>query len=515
MKSGVNSSVAVGRFKATDWRHFSNGVYSHILTHQFQLDKCKLKFTLEIIGNMRYDINIMSLTTRRILYIIFIIAFLIIAPMTLFYAAGYKFSLKGVKLQKTGAFILDSEPRGAKIFINGEPQQTLLKKYISDKSGFSGTPAKIKGLLPGEYDLKLELDGYWPWQKKLTIEPGASTYAEDVYLFKKDLPILLAQGEISGTVASPDKNKTAVSTNGQILILNLTGEKQTKLAAPAGAGIVFSWAPSSKKILFGATAVNLEDVENLKTLGINLADFIKTKNEINNIKWDMASDDKLYYQDKNNINSFTLSIKTSQTILEGQQFEDYLIKDNYLYFISRMNGSANLNIFDIGARQLIRTVDLPSSSNFYFINPDRKLLNLYDENHQILYLIDPFSSFYSPLRETINNVKYAYWVNDDKLLYANDFEIWLFDLNANKKTLLTRVSQIITEVIWHPSNNYIIYCAENAVNAIELDERDRYNITEIIKLDKIRFPFLSQKGDILYFYAKIGNQEGLYELSIQ
>lgn len=471
---------------------------------------------------MRYDINIMSLTTRRILYIFFIIAFLIIAPMTLFYAAGYKFSLKGVKLQKTGAFILDSEPRGAKIFINDKPQQTFLKKYMSDESGFSVTPAKIKGLLPGEYNLKLELDGYWPWQKKLTIYPGASTYAEDIYLFKKDLPILLAQGGISGATASPDKNKIAVSTNGQILILNLADEKQTKLAASSGGGAAFSWAPSGKKILFDTTVVNLENIKESETPGINFADFIKTKNKIGGIKWDIASDDKLYYQDKNNINSFTLSTKTNQIILEGQQFEDYLIKNNYLYFISRpqggvftLGGSANLNIFDIGSRQLIRTVDLPSSTDFYFINPNHKLLNLYDETHQILYLIDPFSSFYSPLRETINNIKYAYWVNDDKLLYANDFEVWLFDLSANKKTLLTRISQIITGVVWHPSNNYIIYCVENAVNAIELDERDKYNITEIIKLDKIAFPILSQAGDILYFYAKIGNREGLYKLNIQ
>lgn len=452
----------------------------------------------------------MSLFTRRILYVSFIIAFLTIAPMAIFYAAGYKFSLKGVKLQKTGAFILDSEPQGAKIFINNKPQQTFLKKYTTDENGFSKTPAKIKGLLPGEYNLKLELDGYRPWQKKLTVYPGASTYAEDVHLFKKDLPILLAQGEISGAAASPDKNKIAVSNNGQILILNLADEKQIKLAAASGsADMIFSWAPSGKKILADKTVFNIENAEESR----DLTDFIKT--EINKIKWDEASDDKLYYRDKNNINSFTLSTKANQIILEGQQFEDYLIKDNYLYFISRLSGSANLNIFNIGSRQLIRTVDLPSSTNFYFINSNHKLLNLYDENHQILYLIDPFSSFYSPLRETINNVKYAYWANGDKLLYANDFEIWLFDLNANKKILLTRVSQIITEVIWHPSNNYIIYCAENAVNAIELDERDRYNITEIIKLDKISFPFLSQEGDVLYFYAKIGNREGLYKLNIQ
>ncbi len=157
---------------------------------------------------------------------------------------------------------------------------------------------------------------------------------------------------------------------------------------------------------------------------------------------------------------------------------------------------------------------MPGSDNYYFINSTHSLLNLYDQDHQILYLIDPFSLFYSPLQETINNIKYTYWVNDNKLLYANDFEVWLFDLELNQKILLTRISQTIASIIWHPSNNYIIYSTDTTISTIELDEREKYNITEIIKLDKIAFPVLNQKGDTLYFYAKIGNQEGLYKLAI-
>ena len=454
----------------------------------------------------------MSLTKRRILYIFFIIAFLIITPMVIFYAAGYKFSLSGIKFQKTGIFIFDTKPQGAKIFINGEPQQTFFKKYYSQEESFIKTPAKIKKFLPGEYDLKFELDGYWPWQKKLFIYPSASTYAENVYLFKQNLPMLLLPCKINNLQLSPDKNKLAALTNEQIIILNLTDEKQIKFSfdsrLPAAA---CAWSPSSKKILFNKSVINIENIKD-KT---DLTEYIKT--EIDKPKWDIYSDDKLYYQDRKNINSFTLSAKTNKIISKNRPLgleNGYLVKNNYFYLISQAGDSTNLNIFKTDCEQPTRTISLPRSTNYNFINPDNRLINLYDQYHQSLYLLDPLSSFYSPLIETINNIKRADWVNGNKLLYANDFEIWLFDLKNNKKTLLTRISKVINSVLWHPSNNYVIYSTDTAVNTIELDKREKYNITEIIKLDKIAFPALNQKGDTLYFYAKIGNQEGLYKLAI-
>ncbi len=451
----------------------------------------------------------MSLLTRRILYVFFIILFLIITPMVIFYAAGYKFNLSGVKFQRTGTFIFNTKPKGAKIFINDQPQQTFFKKYYSQEKSFIKTPAKIKNLLPGEYNIKFEFNNYWTWQKKLTIYPGASTYAEDVYLFKKNLPILLLPDKINNSQLSPDKNKLAILTDKQITILNLTNEEQTKLPfINRLSTTTYAWAPSSKKLSLNKTVLNIDNAEE-KT---NLGDYIKT--EINKPKWDYISDDKLYYNDKNNIYRFSLSTKSEKNILEYSQINNYLIKNDNIYFIEQLGNTSNLNISNLNSGELIKKINLPGSDNYYFINSKHQLLNLYDQDHQILYLIEPFSLFYSPLQETINNIKYTYWVNDNKLLYANDFEVWLFDLEHSQKTLLTRISQTIIAILWHPSNNYIIYSTDTTINTIELDEREKHNITEIIKLDEIAYPVLNQKGDTLYFYAKIGNQEGLYKLAI-
>ena len=88
-------------------------------------------------------------------------------------------------------------------------------------------------------------------------------------------------------------------------------------------------------------------------------------------------------------------------------------------------------------------------------------------------------------------------------------------LKNNKKELITRISNPITEVLWHPSDNYIIYLADNTINIIELDKREKRNIAKIIKLDNLSQILSNEKGDILYFNGSIGNQEGIYKLSIQ
>jgi len=451
----------------------------------------------------------MSLRTRRILYSFFILLFLTITPMVIFYAAGYKFTLSGKKLQKTGSFIFNTKPKGAKIYLNDKPQQTFFKKYFSQEKSFITTPAKIKNLLPDEYYIKFELDGYWPWQKKLEIFPGASTYAEDVYLFKKDLPLQLFQGKIDNLQISPDKNMLAILASDQLVVFDLNTEEQTLLVSDRlMASTTFTWAPSSKKILANQLVINIENINDK----INLTDYLKTN--INQFKWDAYSDDILYYQEANNILSFSLATKNYQYILKDQPYIASLVKNNNLYLIDQQDYNNNFNIFKLDSGELIKKINLPGSANYQFINPTHSMLNLYDQDHQILYLINPFSQFYLPLQETINNIKYTHWVKDDKLLYANDFEIWLLDLTNHKKTLLTRISHEINSILWHPSNNYIIYATDTTINTIELDEREKHNITEIIKLDKIAYTFLNPKGDTLYFYGQIGNQEGLYKLAI-
>jgi len=443
----------------------------------------------------------MTLNTRRILSVIFLLIFLTITPAIMLYAAGYRLSRNGFSIQRTGMFIIDSKPPGAQIIIDGQPQENWYSA-VFHKNNFLATPAKIKNLLPGEYDLKLELNGYWGWQKKLTINPGTATFAENIYLFKNDLPAQFAAADPKAVSLSPNINQAIVFSADKLSFISLTDETE-KSALPAGlAGKNISWSANQDKVVLDGWLYYLNDLN-------SSLDLKKISPNLYNYKW---SGDTLYGQDKNSIYRIDEPANTANKIISGQTFNDYLVKNSYLYLIGRTYQTASLKIIDLSGATTVKEIALPAA-DYSFINPEQALLNLYDNTHKILYLIDPAAA-YQPLVDVINNVKTTYWAGGG-LLYANDFEIWLYDSASKNKTLITRISDTITNVILHPSKDYVIYSTVHSINAIELDEREKRNSTELVKFDSIDSLALNPAGNILYFSGSIGNAQGLYKFLIQ
>ncbi len=453
----------------------------------------------------------MSLKLRRFLYILFILAFLIIAPLICLYASGYKLK-SGYKIQKTGILILDSKPAGANIFLNGKPQQLFLEKYFFQKKSYITTPAKIKSLLPGDYDIRLELNGYWPWQKKLSIKPGKTTFAEDIFLFKDTLPLLKINGAFNNLSLSPNEKYFILQDNNNTTLFNLTNDEKeiyristSTILKSESDSAAYSWSPDSQRVIADNLLFNINNWENPIFLSELLGPSVK------NYKW-FNSDNRLYYSNNDEIDYYDFSTDSHSSIIKSQLFSDYLVKDNLIYLVKSAERTTELNIFNLN-NNLMGKINLPDAT-YTFLHPNHELINLYDLNNQILYIIDPFADF-MPLRESLSNVKKTFWVNNEKLLYANNFEIWLLDLNNLNKKLLTRISNNIESIFWHPSNNYIIYATNKNINILELDDREKYNIIKLVELDSIKDVYMDKAGKNLYFYAKIGNQEGLYQLSIQ
>jgi hypothetical protein len=443
----------------------------------------------------------MTLKVRRILSSIFIILFLTITPAIMLYAAGYRLGKNGLSIQRTGMFIIDSKPKGAKILIDGKLQKTWSISMFNESKNIT-TPAKIKNLLPGEYELKIEIDGYWSWQKKLTINPGASTFAENIYLFKNDLPIQVAPADMESIHLSPNKNQAVIFSNDLITFLNLTDESQKTIKRNNLTEKNILWSEDQNKIIINNYLYNLADLA-------SVIDLKKITPNSFNYKW---NGNTLYYQDKSSIYQLEPS-NLAKKIVSNKIFNDYLIKNNYLYLIIKTNQTINLEVVDITTNKNIKSINLPASGNYSFINAEQNLLNLYDNNHKTLYLIDPMSA-YEPLVEIINNVKTTHWNDSSNLLYTNDFEIWLYNLDTKNKTLITRISDTINNAVLHPSKDYIIYSTDKTIDTIELDERGKKNITELIKFDSIN-SFILINADTIYFPGKIGNSKGLYKFLIQ
>ncbi len=445
----------------------------------------------------------MTLKTRRILSFIFILIFLAITPAVILYAAGYKLGRNGFSIQRTGMFIIDSRPKGAKIFIGGRVQTTFYSSLFN-ADNFITTPAKIKNILPGEYDVSLELSGYWSWRKKLTVSPGASTFAEDIYLFKNDLPVQIISAKIPNINFSPDKTLALIISADRLTFFNLADGTKKIIEQKNIKGKNISWSENNDKIIIDGVLYDLNDLS-VKT------DLIKLLPGSYDYKW---SGGALSGRDKNSIYRLD-ALNQPQKIISNKLFNDYLIKNNYLYLIIKTKPAPILEVINLSTGESVKNISLPEAADYNFINQGHNLINLFDKNRGTLYLLDPLTTKYSPIVETINNVKTAYWTNDNELIYFNDFEIWLYNLNNKEKTLITRISSTINNAVIHPSKNYLIYSTARNINVIELDQRGNRNITELAKFDAIGKMALNSKGDILYFSGKIGNSEGLYKFLIQ
>ncbi len=146
---------------------------------------------------------------RRIIFYSFTVIFVIATVLISLHATGYHFNLNrpfkiSYLLTPTGTLIIDSDPQGATVYLNGKNSQTIFKQYFSKNTKIS-TPNKIKNLVPDEYLVNVILDGYWPYQKKIRVYPKESTYLENIVLFKKDLPIKVIDANIQPLELSTDK----------------------------------------------------------------------------------------------------------------------------------------------------------------------------------------------------------------------------------------------------------------------------------------------------------------------
>lgn len=452
----------------------------------------------------------MSLKIRRILFIIFILAFFIISGLILTYASGYKIALNGKRpLQKTGMLILDTKPKGAKIYLNGKPQQEFINKILNKEENFITTPAKIKNLLPGEYNVRMELNGYWAWEKKLEVKGGVSTFAEDVNLFKKNLPLLIKNSFGRAQIFQNNKYIISLADN-SAFIYNTKNEDGYSIKNIASSSVdSVKWSPSGNKFFLGNKlyAIGEENAE------IKLSDFIK--NEIFLFRWG-ENDNEIFFIEKNKKNysvyNFNLLSKKINYLFSESNIIDLKAKNGALYVLKQNTKSSVLNIYKNSSKPE-RTIELPLSSDYEFKESLHKYIEAYDKKHGILYLIYPDSYF--PIEEIISNIKYFSWVNGNRLIYGNDFEIWVNDLSLKSSVLLTRISSEINNILWHPSDNYIIYSTNDSLYSLEMDDREKHSTIEIMKLQKIADSRLNDKGDIIYFYGEIGSQKGLYKMAIQ
>ena len=95
-----------------------------------------------------------QLAKNRVLFTFLITgSILLITIIAIFWARGFKPNFQDGSIERTGLVVITSEPTGANV-------------YLDDRLT-SATNTNIAFLDPKTYNIRIEKDGYTPWQKEI------------------------------------------------------------------------------------------------------------------------------------------------------------------------------------------------------------------------------------------------------------------------------------------------------------------------------------------------------------
>lgn len=443
----------------------------------------------------------MSYKFRKFLFIFFVIIFFIMTSFFSLYAVGYRLSFSnilkgGALIQQTGILVLDSKPKGAEIFLWRQFRGLLFDDNVLRNKQLK-TPYKIKNLLPGEYVLNLELEGYWNWQQKINIYPGQSSYVENVVLFKRSLPTRFIESSTQKIYLCPLDKKIFLDNDKRMIDLKTEQE-------------VYLGKNISDVDFLGSGLVLLDNSLVFNYLRNDYIDLQKN-NFSKESKVKIRSGTLFYLQD--GLRSYNIKSEKEDILFLFDNIVDFEISNSFYFLVLKDYKNFSFQVYSQRQKSLTRSIDLPVSDGYEILLVDNSsgFVYIYDHEFKKMYVIN-LSFRFDNVWKVIDNVYGFNFVDGSNFVYHSSNEIYMFNSVLAEKFLISRFNDEIKSLAWHPKN-YIIYSTDKDVFILDL----RYNnqVINLVSLERVSNLALDRLGSILYFTGKIGNREGLYKLFIQ
>ncbi|MBI2625221.1 MAG: hypothetical protein HYW70_02730 [Candidatus Nealsonbacteria bacterium] len=176
----------------------------------------------------------MQKSFKKALFVILAVSFLITTPSIILYSQGYRFDFEQKKLVQTGAFYFKTRPDNAEVFVSGKPKK---------KTSFLFGNALIENLLPKNYEIEIQKEGYFPWKKNLPIKEKMVTEIKNIVLFPENPEFsLLDENGKEFWFSLLEKEKSNNGTTKKIK------DAKTKDILDEAKGFMFS--PDNKKVAY-------------------------------------------------------------------------------------------------------------------------------------------------------------------------------------------------------------------------------------------------------------------------
>lgn len=425
---------------------------------------------------------------RRALPWLFALTFVIVAPILVFYTAGYRINPKKITIERNGTFIVDSEPGGARIFLNGQLQRPV-------------TAATIQDVVPGPYTLKLELDGYTSWEKTLDLRSEQVTFADHVRLWRLNETNLLFEGSVLAVEADPDQTLVAaVVASGTADIRYVRGGSISDRFSPSGLSTStapeLSWNEAGNTLLADYDSPEGRDVWiSTDVLGpgqgsLQAADYV----------WNGS----LIVSQEGGVRTV---INPRRETLEREVLpEDVVAEADAFDLVTNTSTGAML----LRPRSFLRRVyALPSGS--WSLAGDESPYTLLRNDDEWLAIRpngEPESGLAMGQRPRWNTQG-----RTARGLLVHGNELWLWTPGSAPELLL-RQSESFVDAVWHRDGYHVFAATRDRVFVIELDDRGGRVMTDLVTgFEQING--LGYAGDSLYIGGRKNGVSGLYRRVIE
>lgn len=397
----------------------------------------------------------MTLKFRRLLLFGLFVLFIIISPTVILYSRGWRFNFKNLAFQKIGAIYVRTQPKDAIIKINNE--------IFPNNAGFIQTGTLIANLLPGDYEVKIEKNGYFPYFKNLIVEPALVAELINVVLIPEKIEQTdIFPSKLKGDKLADlfDKEKIIINNrkNNNYYLYNLA--KSSVLSVNASFNnlineeiidkIIF-YPPDSDKLVIETKT--LKDKKNLYVFDTNrlrLEKIFSDSSSSRLLNW-TAKDFNFYY-----IKSWVSKLQDHRLLI----FNSLTKTETLLSELPTTESINQMIISDSGDQIAI----IDGLDDLYVFNLTTKELQKIAHNAEL--------SIFSP-----DNEKIAFLDRDGKL----NVHFLKERLNITIGDVMPTGRQAVQNFYWHQDSNHLFVQKSAAVEFTEIDDRlplNRYAIID-------------------------------------
>lgn len=164
----------------------------------------------------------MNKRTKDLILIFSFLAFFVLSYLTVLYAFGYYFNFGSFKWVKTGGFLVKAGSSDIGVFINDR---------LKGETSFLSATFVEKNLLPGNYGVRLEKDGFLPLNKNINIKSGEATLLIHVYLTNRQEIEKFIESSETDPPADPEKLPYSISKKDGLLYKKLSDGTTEKVSS--------------------------------------------------------------------------------------------------------------------------------------------------------------------------------------------------------------------------------------------------------------------------------------------